>query len=133
MKYTKKDFDNAVAQALKVAGKDAEVPAPQVDPMDGLEEATKTLTELNKARNDMLKKIEDYENAIGKIRNAVKGYVAKIAKDKCGLDESKPDDKKKIVQVRKILTDSMHDLDKQCQDSLKSVDGLEKSLSGNIT
>jgi len=132
MKYTKNTLGDAVEQVFKILGKDAFSPAFRSEAIDALDDANMAAVALNKQKKDILKMVEDYEDVIAKIRNAAKQYSAKVAKADFDLDDKKPDEKKKLMQVRKILTDSMNDLDRQCQDSLKSVDAIEKALAGQI-
>ena len=132
MKYNKNTLGDVVDQVFKILGKNAFSPAFRSEAIDALDDADIAAAALNKQRKDMLRMVEDYEDVIAKIRNAAKQYIAKIAKADFDLDEKKPDEKKKLMQARKILTDSMNDLDRQCQDSLKTVDAIEKALAGQI-
>ncbi len=132
MKDFSKDFDDAVAKAFKILGKGAKVPAPIVDPVEAAEDAKKALVEVNKARIALMKQVDDYENALDKVKNATKQYTNTVAKDKFGLDESKPDDKKKIAEARKLLTKVMDSASGQCNDTLKTLASLDRAISPDI-
>jgi hypothetical protein len=128
----KKDFNDAVGKALKLLGKDGTVPAPIVDPLAAADEAKKALVDLNKAQQAFMKEIDDYENALGKIKNANKQYEITLAKNKFGLDDKKPEDKKKIAEARKIMSKVMNAADAQCNDALKGLSALDRAVSPNI-
>jgi hypothetical protein len=132
MKYSKNDFDAALKKAFAILGKDADVLAPDPDPLDLINEANKACGNANKTRNQLLKDIEAYEDALDKVLNASKLYENKVAKDKFKLDESKPDQKKKIIQARAILTGAMKQIDQEAKGARKPLDATEKSLSGEI-
>ncbi len=88
---------------------------------------------MTKARDALVKLVDDYETSIDKVKNVAKSYSNKLSKEKFGLEDTKPDDKKKIIQARKILLDEMKEIDKQCNDSLKVLADIDKAISPTIT
>jgi hypothetical protein len=132
MDYSSSDLDAAATKAIKIVGKDGDVLAPDPDPCDLIADANKLANTANKTRNQLLKDIDQYENALDKITNATKLYERKLEKWDFKLDEKKPDDKKKIVQARKVLTDSMAKIDAQAKEAKSGLDSLEKALAADI-
>ena len=133
MKYTEKDLESAVSKVVKILGKDAEIPYPDPNPADAVEDSNKVRTDVIKTRDALVKLVDDYETSIDRVKNVAKSYSNKLSKEKFGLDESKPDDKKKIIQARKILLDEMKEIDKLCNESLKVMADIDKAISPDIT
>jgi hypothetical protein len=133
VKYTEKDLEAAVSKVFKILGKDADVPYPEPNPAETIEDSNKLRTEVTKARDALVKLVDDYETSIDKVKNVAKSYSNKLSKEKFGLEDTKPDDKKKIIQARKIILDEMKEIDKQCNDSLKVLADIDKAISPTIT
>jgi len=113
-------------------GKKAEVPAPQADVQSAMKKAVKATGDVNKARNDMLNGIQTYKNSLDKLRNDLIGFRHKLPKEKFGLDESKPDDKKKIVAARKTLDDGLQEVLDELIESETKVGDLDDVLEQEI-
>jgi hypothetical protein len=127
-----KDFFDATKKAFTILGKDGQVPAPIVDPLAAAEDAKKARVEFNKARQALMKDVDDYENALDKIKNANKQYENTLAKAKFGLDDKKPDDKKKIAEARKVLIKVMNAADAQCNKALKALSDFDRVISSDV-
>jgi Na+/phosphate symporter len=104
-----------------------------VDPGDALAGFEKVVNATNAARNQFLKQLETYEAAVQKVQNAATQYNKVVAKDTFGLDEKNTEDKKKIIQARKIMMDSMSELLSQCAEAIAAVDQIENGLDSDLT
>jgi hypothetical protein len=123
----------AVSATAKIVGGDVKnVPAPQAEVQTSMKSATKALSDLNKARNDMLKEIQTYENSLDKLRNDLIAYRHKLPKEKFGLDDKKPDDEKKIEAARKILDDGLQEVLDELIESETKIKPVDSELQQEI-
>lgn len=120
------DWDKARADAIKLLGKDAEVPdlTPAVTKAD--DAFTKANDAFPAARKELESKLLDLQDANSALTNAVKQLKATVEKSDFGLDRKK--DAKKIQQAEKMLTASLDDALKTRTTVDKTLDELDKHL-----
>ena len=112
------------AAALKILGKDGDVPDPPPEMEKALADIYKAIEDFNSAREVLEKKILVNENANDGVKNVLKQFKAKLEKNDLGLDPKGKEDAKKILQARKILLDRValgmknHDLHEKVLDEL---------------
>jgi hypothetical protein len=121
-------WDDAKAAALKILGKDAEVP----DLPDTITQAgtnrTKANGEFDKGREDCEAKVLAVQNANDSLRNALKQFEAKIEKSDFKLDSKKKEDLQKIQKARQLLTGKLNAAIKLNEDDDKMLDEVDKHL-----
>ncbi len=122
------DWDKTKAAALKILGKDGDVPDPPPALIKSVDEVSKAITGFNSAREDLEKTILTMENANDGVKNVLKQFSASLAKSDLGLDPKNKDDAKKIAQARKILLDRMGDGMKRHDTNEKMLDELDKHV-----
>jgi chromosome segregation ATPase len=122
------EWDKAKAAALKVLGKDAEVP----DMPDVVEKAAdtvgKALEEFDKVREQCEGKVLALQNANDAVKNALKQFEAKIEKSDFKLDAKNKENLKKIQQARKLLGDRLAAGVKHWEADDKMLDELDKHI-----
>ena len=96
------DFEFETA-AKKLLGNSAKMPKPRVDPRTAIAAANKTVEAFKKSIDGLEKAILDIENGYGAYKNSLKQYSDIVDGADFGLDEKKPDDKKKIEAARGIM------------------------------
>src|SRR5580658_8029606 len=101
------EWDKAKAAALKILGKDGDVPDMPAAVDKAGEAIGKANDEFDKARDDVESKLLAVQNANDAVKNGLKQFLAKIEKSDLGLDSKKKEDLKKIQQAKKILTDRL--------------------------
>lgn len=121
-------WDKAKAAALKILGKDAEVP----DVPDNIDSAADTLGKANgdfdKARGQVEDALLAVQNANDAVKNAIKQFGAKIEKADFKLDSKNKDNVKKIEQARKLLTGTIASATKFYDQDDKMLDELDKHI-----
>jgi len=132
MKDSKKKWTAAVAKAKKTLGKTAKMPTPSTDPLTLIDAANKALDGLNKSREALVQQIESYKDSVDEVKNGMTSYSSKIAKADFGLNQKDPEDKKKLDQARKVLTDAVTKIVNECKDAHDSVDELDKQVENEI-
>jgi chromosome segregation ATPase len=132
MKTSKKKWSDAVTKAKTKLGKKAKIPEPNTDPLELIAAANKALDDLNKSREAVTKQIEAYKDSLDEIKNGLTSYKAKIAKADFGLNAKDPDDKKKLDQARKTLSDGVDGILDKCKSGHDGVDDLDKELENEI-
>ncbi len=121
-------WDKAKAGALKILGKDGDVPDLPTPIDKAGDDLTKANGEFDKSREDLEGKLVAVQNANDALRNALKQFEAKIEKNDLGLNSKKKDDLKKIQQGRKILVDTLTQSMKHRTDDDKMLDELDKHV-----
>jgi Fe2+ transport system protein B len=122
-------WDKWKDQALKILGKDAEVP----DWPDVLEKAgdsmDKAREEFNKVREECESKILALQNSNDAVKNALKQFEAKIEKSDFNLKtDNNKENLKKVLQARKLLTDILTTSVKHWEADDKVLDELDKHV-----
>lgn len=110
------DFEFETA-AKKILGNSAKMPKPRVDPRTAIAAANKTVDAFKKNISDLEKAILDIENGYGAYKNSLKQYSDIVDGADFGLDEDKPEDKKKIEAAREVM-------EKGLQERIHKVDGF---------
>jgi hypothetical protein len=122
------EWDITKASALKILGKDAEVPDMPDVVQKAADDMGKANQEFDKAREDCESKVLAVQNANDALRNALKQFEGKIEKADFKLNSKKPDDLKKIVQARKLLTDRLNHAVQYYEKNDKMLDEVDKHL-----
>ena len=127
-----KDFMLSIKQAFKILGDGAEVPVPQGDITVQFDKAEKARGVVNKARDTLLEKMQEYEDALDSIKNDLVSYKRQIEKANFKLDEKKPEDKKKIAAARKVVGDACGNVLNGIIVARKPIDTLDKAAAASI-
>ena len=127
-----KDFLLSIKQAFKILGDGAEVPVPQGDITVQFDKAEKARGVVNKARDTLLEKMQEYEDAFDSIKNDLVSYKRQIEKANFKLDEKKPEDKKKIAAARKVVGDACGNVLNGIIVARKPIDTLDKAAAASI-
>ena len=127
-----KDFLPSIKQAFKILGDGAEVPVPQGDITVQFDKAEKARGVVNKARDTLLEKMQEYEDALDSIKNDLVSYKRQIEKANFKLDEKKPEDKKKIAAARKVVGDACGNVLNGIIVARKPIDTLDKAAAASI-
>jgi predicted nucleotide-binding protein len=122
-------WDKAMADAKKVLGNSAKIPDKKMDgAFKAADEASKAWDGLGTLRDGMKKKILEVQNVGSKVENALKQAQDEFDDSGFGLDDSQPDDKKKIALAQAIF-DKFFDQARQNQkDNNTNLDELDKHL-----
>src|SRR5436190_16048055 len=107
------EWSNAVAQAQKVLGK-GKLPKARVDPAVLYPILIKVLTNFNKGREDLEKKLLETQNAYTAAKNTLQQYEDIVEGADFDLDEDNDDDKKKITAARAIIIKALDNMEKSC-------------------
>jgi hypothetical protein len=89
---------------------------------------TKSISAFYKAKDDLAKVVLELQNKYDAIKNAIKQYADDIEVEDFGLDKSKPDDKKKIDELKKIVQKWLDENTKKLDSDLKGFDNVQKFL-----
>jgi len=122
------EWDIVKAAALKILGKDAEVPDMPDSIQKVADELGKSDGEFDKAREDCENKLLAVQNGNDAVRNNLKQFVGKIEKSDFKLNSKNPQDLKKILQARKLLTDRLNAAVKAYENDDKMLDEVDKHL-----
>jgi septal ring factor EnvC (AmiA/AmiB activator) len=107
-------------------------PMPQADIQASTKKMAKALGDLNKTRSEMEDQLQTYRNSLEKIRNNIVAFRGKLSKTKFGLDEKKPDDKKKIGAAREILDGGVEVVLDEMAKSRSNLYTIDDALEGEI-
>ena len=122
------EWDKTKAAALKILGKDGDVPDPPANLLKAVDSVKSTDDNFNKGREDLEAKILAMQNANDATKNSLKQFQASLTKSDYGLDPKNKDDAKKIEQARKIILDRLTVGFKRVADNEKFLDELDKHL-----
>ncbi len=114
------DFEFETA-AKKILGNSGKMPKPRVDPRTAIAVANKAVEAFKKQRGDLEKALLDMENGYSQYKNTLKQYSDIVDGDDFGLDDSKPDDKKKIDAAKAAM-------EKGIGERIKALDGYLEML-----
>lgn len=120
------DWDKTQAAAMKILGRDGDIPDAPANIEKSIADVQKLLDVVDKSREDLESKITDVENANDAVNNLLKKLHAQVEKSDLGLDPKKKEDLKKIQQARKILLDRIAHGTKVHDDLAKTLDELDK-------
>ena len=109
------EWDIAKAAALKILGKDGEVPDMPGLVQTAADNLGKADQAFDEAREDCEAKLLAVQNANDAVRNALQQFQGKIEKSDFKLDSKNKDNVKKIQQAQKLLTDRLNAAIKQVQ------------------
>jgi len=121
-------WDIAKAAALKILGKDGEVPDMPDIVQTAADNMGKASDAFDKCREDCEAKLLALQNANDAVRNSLKQFQAKIDASDFKLDSKNKDDLKKIQQARKLLSDRLSSATKHYTDDDKMLDEVDKHL-----
>lgn len=93
------DFEFETA-AKKLIGNSGKMPKPRVDPRGAIATANKAAQAFKAGIANLEKQVLDLQNGYSQYRNSLKQYSDIVDGSDFGLDEKKPDDKKKIDSAR---------------------------------
>jgi predicted nucleic acid-binding Zn-ribbon protein len=122
------EWDKTKADAMKILGKDGDVPDKPATIDKALTDFGKAYEKFKKSSEGIEKDILALENSNDEIKNALKQFQATISKSDLGLDPKKKEDAKKIQQARKILMDRITVGMKRHDTNEKDFDELDKHV-----
>jgi len=123
------DWDKAVADAKKILGNSAKIPTARLQAADKkTEDALKSWQKFQATREILKKQLLEMQDEFSKVKNALVQAEDEIDDEDFGLDEKKPDDKKKIDQALAIFKKYFAGTEKTMDDNNKKLDGLDKHL-----
>jgi len=96
------EFDFEIA-AKKILGNTGKLPKLRVDPRQSIAVANKAVDAFKKGIQDLEKAVLDLENGYSQYKNTLKQYSDIVDGSDFGLDESKPDEKKKIDSAQDVM------------------------------
>ena len=123
-----KSLEDAIEQAKKVLGNQADIPPPKNDPEKLRENFDKASGEFEGARNDIEAKLLAIENAIAAFKNGMKQNAAIYERANFGLNEKSKDDAKKIKLAQKIFSDYFANGHARADREIKMLDELDKHI-----
>ena len=122
-------WNKTVADAKKVLGNTAKVPEQKVQlAIKFALESNKVWDAFNVLREAMKKKILEQQNADSKVMNTLHQAWDEISESDFGLDDSKPEDKKKIAQAVAVFDKFFTETKKTWDQNDKNIDELDKHL-----
>ncbi len=116
----------AKAEAMKILGDKAKIPDPKVKFATVRSDFDKSGKEYDAAVEVLQKKILAFQNGNSTFRNAIKQYQDLIGKSDFGLNSKDDDDKKKIKQAQKIISDYLDIPIADCDKNIKNLGELDK-------
>jgi hypothetical protein len=121
-------WDKAKAAALKILGKDAEVPDMPDVCQKAADAVGKAQEEFDKAREGCEDKVLALQNSNDAVKNALKQFEAKIEKNDFKMDTHNKENLKKVQQARKLLTDALTAGVKYWEADDKMLDELDRHI-----
>jgi predicted RNase H-like nuclease (RuvC/YqgF family) len=122
------EWDKVKAAALKILGKDAEVPDMPDVVQKSADSVTKARDDFDKAREECEGKVLALQNSNDAVKNALKQFEAKIEKSDFKLDIKNKENMKKVQQARKLLTERINAAAKYWEGDDKMLDELDKHI-----
>ena len=125
-------WSDAVAAAQKVLGKEGKLPKARVDIASLFPAFDKAFGAFDNSRASLEKTLLDLENVLSQMKNTIKQYADMVDGNDFGLDEDKPDDKKKIDQATDIMMKIFKKGQENCDaylDELSKLDRLVTNLN----
>src|SRR4051812_43666609 len=123
---TPQNWAQAQAAVVNILGKEAKVPAPKVNLGKYSADSDKLAKEYAATVTVLQAKILALQNAQSSWKNAIKQVEDQMDASDFGLDEKDADDKKKIEQAHKLLSDYFDEQMQVCDDNIKNLDELDK-------
>ena len=121
-----KDWNDAKAQALKILGDKAKIPAPKANFSKLMGDVEKADKEYDASVDVLQAKILALQNSNDAWKNAMKQFDAQISKSDFGLNAKDADDKKKIQQAQDILSGHLEGQIGNADVNDKNLDELDK-------
>jgi chromosome segregation ATPase len=123
-----KAWQDAQAQAQKILGKDGKLPKARTDVAATMLAANKAIKEIEAAKKALETKIDAVENACAKVKTAATQYGSMISGSDFELDPKKPDQKKQIADVQKVIGEALDKIETVADSFTKVFADLEKAL-----
>jgi hypothetical protein len=127
---TASNWNEAKAAAMKILGNKAKIPDPKVNLAKITADWQKADKEYDAAVDVLQSKILALQNSMSSTKNALKQYVDLISKNSFGLNEKDDDDKKKIEEAQKVLSEYLDSSMENCDTNIKNLDELDKHTMG---
>ena len=114
--------------ALKILGDKGKIPKWPANIDKAIAAEDKAFDAFDKVRNELKKQLLAEQNAVDALKNALSQFQDQVEEDALGLDLKNKDDKKKIDQARKILSDKIQGIMDLKEDDFKNLKELDKHL-----
>jgi hypothetical protein len=125
----KDDWTKTLGDAKKVLGNSAQIKLGKIQAaIKSVDDGNKLGPGVNAARDALEKKIVEFQTAASKIQHSLDAADDEISDDDYGLDDSKPDDKKKIQQAQDLFKKFFARSTKEITDLIKTTDDLNKHV-----
>lgn len=122
------DFEFEAA-AKKILGNSGKLPKPRVNPLASIATANKAVDRFKKTVEELEKALLDVENGFSQYKNTLKQYSDIVDGDEFGLDDSKPDEKKKIDAAKAAMQKGLDARIKTADHYLESLGKLDQILT----
>jgi len=118
-----------VTAAKKLLGNGAEMPKPRTDPLVALQAANKAVQDFRNSIHGLGDQLLKLQNAIGAYKNTLDQYSDIVDAADFGLDEKKPDDKKKIDAAKNIMQKGIDEKTKEADEYFNELKKLDKIIT----
>jgi hypothetical protein len=126
---TEGDWKKALGEAKNALGKDGDVPIKRMAAVFKAESDYVSLFNgFNATREALEKKLLEMQNALSKVKNTMVQAEDEITASSYGLDEKKPDEKKKVDKAQAALEKYFDDAKGDVDIRIKNADELDKHL-----
>jgi hypothetical protein len=115
--------------AKKLLGSGAKLPKPRSDPFTALQAANKVVEDFRKSIHGLGDQLLKLENAIDAYKNTLDQYSDIVDAADFDLDETKPDDKKKIDAAKGIMQKGIGEKLKDANEYLGELKKLDKIIT----
>ncbi len=122
-------WDQKKAAALKILGKTAKLPKERANISTAEDKFVKLREDFNAGREDLEKKLVVMQTAADEAKRGAQQYIDLLESDDFGLDEKKEEDKGKIDEARKLLTDYLNETLEGADSINKVLDTLDRALT----
>jgi hypothetical protein len=121
-----KSLAEAKTAAMKVLGDKAKIPDPKVNFAKVRSDFDKSGKEYDDAVSVLQTKILAFQNGNSSLKNSIQQYEDQISKADFGLDKKDDEDKKKIKQAQKVISDFLDSAIANCDTNIKNLGALDK-------
>ena len=123
------EWDKALSDAKRVLGNTAKINDKRMQAViKSALDAQKVWDSFDTLREGIKKKLLELQNAESKVKNGLVQADDEISDDDYGLDDKKPDEKKKIDQAQAIFSKFFKETQKTMDGNIKNLDELDKHL-----
>jgi hypothetical protein len=122
-------WKSMLAAAQQALGKDGKLPKPAVDPLPSVILANKAWDAFRTTRTDLEKKLVEVQDRHSQAKHALQQYADLIDGDDFGLDEKKPDDKKRIDAASKVIVPWLNENQAAADEMLALMAKLDRVLT----